>query len=68
MLPRITIIKPMRANGAALLRAFDVTIISPTGRSTYTVLAPNGLIANRQAEALFDGRARPLPLPELGTA
>lgn len=68
MLPRITTIKPRLSSGAASLRAYDVTIIEPGHRATYTVLAPSGLLANKQATALYDGRAKPLVWPELGAA
>jgi hypothetical protein len=68
MLPRITTVKPRPSSSGALLRAFDVTIVCPDHRATYTVLAPNGREANAQASALFDGRAQPFVLPELAVA
>lgn len=68
MLPRITTIKPRPSASGALLRAFDVTIVEPGHRETYTVLAHNGREANSQAAALFDGHAKPFRLPELGAA
>lgn len=68
MLPRITTIKPRPSASAALLRAFDVTIVEPGHRETYTVLAHNGRDANTQAAALFDGHAKPFRLQDLEVA
>lgn len=68
MLPRITIIKPLPCGTQGALRAYDVTIVEPGHRATYTVLAPRGLLANSQASALYDGRAKPFVPPELGAA
>ena len=65
MLPRITTIKPRPSGGKSALRAYDVTIVEPGHRATYTVLAPSGLLANKQATALYDGRAKPFVWPEL---
>lgn len=65
MLPRITTVKPRTSYPGADMRVFDVTIVAPDHRATYTVIAPNGLIANEHASALFDGCARPLFFPEV---
>lgn len=65
MLPRITTIKPLPCGTQGALRAYDVTIVEPGHRATFTVLAPSGLLANTQAAAMFDGTAKPLRLPEL---
>lgn len=68
MLPRITTIKPLPCGTQGAIRAYDVTIIEPGHRATFTVVAPSGLLANTQAAALYDGHATPLRLPELGAA
>jgi hypothetical protein len=64
MLPRIVTTRPRPAHAGCDIRAYDITIVEPGHRATYTVLARNGREANERASVLFERGAAPFRMPD----